>query len=451
QGLRVEDLVFCSSQEARELIPYEKAMEYKILPLGLLELEKETYISIAAANESADLISTIRFITGKRVKIITTKEELILSAIFKTYKGDDKSLIKLSENIQATLPAESPKIDFRSHANNALSFLTQLIDYAVAKEASDIHLIPLRQGAFVKLRIDGKLLDHEEAFADLQILAQIITRIKVLSNLETSNKHKPQEGRFTIPTPSKEVDARVSIMPTIHGEKAVIRLIAPQKTISFNELGLPTALSQNLQKVLKNQAGAIILSGPTGSGKSSSLYAIMHELVNTGLSLVSIEDPVEHISNHISQTSIDPKKGLDYPTCLRTVLRQDPDVILLGEIRDEDSAKTAFDCATTGHLLLTTVHAKDVFEVFLRLNRLGLDNFTIRQAAKIIISQRLIPKLCSRCKVIDLVNTNKLRTTIYKSTGCAACDYSGYHGRTLLVESLYLDNQIKELLCKESE
>ena len=449
QALRAKDLALCSTKEARELIPYERAVEYNVLPLGVLKLDEEEHLTIAAPSDSANLSSTLRFMTSKRIKLIATQKEVITEAIFKAYQGQDTELIKAADKIKTREIIKTTKEDFRSHVNDALSFLTHLIDYAVAKEASDIHLIPLRQGAFVRLRINGKLLDHEKAFGSLEVLSQIITRIKVICNLDTSNKTKPQEGRFSIPTPTREVDARVSIMPTVHGEKAVIRLIGAQKVFIFNDLALPTLLSEHLQNVLASPEGAIILSGPTGSGKSSTLYAIIHELAGTGLSLVSIEDPVEHISDIVSQTSIDPKRGLDYPTCLKSILRQDPDVILLGEIRDEESAKTAFDCATSGHLLLTTVHAKNVFEVLLRLSRLGVDSLTLSQSIKIVLSQRLVPKLCNKCKVIDLTSSNQLKATIYKPIGCSACDYSGYSGRILIVEGLCIDEQIRNTLNQE--
>ena len=448
QALRAGDLALCSTKEARELISYEKAVEYNVLPLGVLKLDEEEHITLAAPKDSVDLSSALRFMTGKRIKLIATQKEIIQEAVFKAYQGQDTELIKAADKIKTRELINNPKDDFRSHVNDALSFLTYLVDYAVAKEASDIHLIPLRNGAFVKLRINGKLLDHENAFGSLEALTQIITRIKVISNLDTSNKTKPQEGRFSIPTPAREVDARVSIMPTIHGEKAVIRLIGAQKIFTFNDLALPKPLSQHLQNILATPEGAVILSGPTGSGKSSTLYALIHELANTGLSLVSIEDPVEHISDIVSQTSIDPKRGLDYPACLKSVLRQDPDVILLGEIRDEESAKTAFDCATSGHLLLTTVHAKNVFEVLIRLSRLGVDALSLSQSVQAILSQRLVPKLCARCKVIDLAATNQFKATIYKPVGCSACDYSGYAGRVLIVEGLCIDDHIRGALAQ---
>ncbi|MEZ4754965.1 MAG: GspE/PulE family protein [Bdellovibrionota bacterium] len=449
QQLGSKELVLCSTQEARDLVSYENAVKYTVLPLGLLKLGDEYCITLASETESADLASALRFMTGKKIKLIVAPKTSLIDAIFKAYQGQDSKLVQFANKLKPVTQIQLTD-EFRSYANDAVSFLTYLVDYAIAKDASDIHLIPKRDGAFVSIRVDGKLLDHEQAIGSLEVLSQIINRIKVISKLDTSNKTKPQDGRFSVPTPAGEINARVSIMPTLHGEKVVLRLLGSKKILSLHELELPAKLREKLQPLLKKPEGAIILSGPTGSGKSTTLYALIHELAESGLSLVSIEDPVEHLSDFVSQTSIDTARGLDYATCLKSVLRQDPDVILLGEIRDQESAKAAFDCAATGHLLLTTVHASNVFEVLTRLSRLGVDAHSISQTVKIIISQRLLPKLCPRCKVIDLLETNKLKTTAYKAVGCSACDYSGFSGRVLAVEALIIDSNMKKAIANQS-
>jgi type II secretory ATPase GspE/PulE/Tfp pilus assembly ATPase PilB-like protein len=243
------------------------------------------------------------------------------------------------------------------------------------------------------------------------------------------------------------VHVRISIMPTVHGEKAVLRLLGCEGLRPIEALGFDERALSFISAFCGRADGAALLAGPTGSGKTTTMYAIMQRLQSRNLSLISIEDPVEIRLDGVSQTSVNEQLGLTYAHCLRSVLRQDPDVILLGEIRDEESARIAFQAALTGHLLLATVHARSVAEVFLRLRSLQLDDLSIAQGVNLLVCQRLLPRLCEHCKVIDLANANMLEHNVYQPVGCRRCDYSGFEGRVLAAEALEIEPALSKKLA----
>jgi general secretion pathway protein E len=284
----------------------------------------------------------------------------------------------------------------------------------------------------------------------LAVHRQLISRIKVLCSLDTATQAKPQEGAFVIPVQSHKVYLRISIFPTTFGEKAVMRLLGSCGLKTLDTLGLPQNVLAFLQNTLPVRDGAIIFVGATGSGKSTSLYAALDYLRQTNRNLVTIEDPVELNIPGIAQTSLDYKQGLSYPAALRAVLRQDPDVIMLGEIRDSESAETAFQAALTGHLILSTVHARNVFEAFMRLSTLNVDSFTLSQALRLVVAQRLLPALCRPCKVFDLKGSNQLGFEVYKAAGCPACEHSGYSGQVLAAEALLIDDTLRTELAQKN-
>lgn len=442
----------CSSEAARKLLPYEQAVKLKVLPLGLISFGEGLVLTVAApVIHDAELISALRFATGHEVKLVATKPQILNSAIHFAYCGSeaklDASIKELSKNPTAALSAARPApLDFRPASGDVAQLLASLIDYAVSRSASDLHLLPLRDGGHVKMRVKGELFTHEKAFCNLEGFAKIISRLKVLASLDVTQRTRPQDGSFIIPVATEQIFARLSIMPTVHGEKAVIRLMNSSAPLRLDELGLDERSREMIDKHAQRSEGSILFAGPTGSGKTTTMYALLQELVTQSLSVVSIEDPVEIQIPGVAQTSIDEQRELGYSACLRSILRQDPDVILLGEMRDEESAKIALQAALTGHLLLSTVHARDAVEVLLRLRALNADLLSVAQAVSLIVCQRLLPSLCPRCKVIDLEVTTKATHEAFKPVGCTHCDYSGYSGRALVTECLEMHQELYEVL-----
>jgi type II secretory ATPase GspE/PulE/Tfp pilus assembly ATPase PilB-like protein len=276
----------------------------------------------------------------------------------------------------------------------------------------------------------------------------MVARLKVLARLDTTRREIPQDGAFKVPREGIEpASARLAIMPTIHGEKAVIRFLGVEDPSDLTRLNLSAAVLEELRVFMQRREGMALFAGPTGSGKSTTIYGVLQELAKGGRSVVSIEDPVERDIREISQTSIDEKLGLDFPTALRAILRQDPDVIALGEIRDAESARTAFHAALTGHLVVGTVHARRALDVPIRVGHLGVDPLTIAEALRLIVCQRLVPLLCRGCRVLDLVASNRAGVSLYREVGCDRCDYSGFSERRVVAEYIALDRKAAAVLA----
>ncbi len=447
-----QTLARCSSPEARRLLPYEHARRLGVLPLGIVSVLGESTLSLAAPPRfPQDRIAELRFCTGHQIKIVPTPFDVLQQAMHAAYLGSEDCLLEKIEAVRSVEKLSgAPDISrpqLRVAQGDVAQLLTALVDYAISREASDIHVLPLRDGGYVKLRVHGELLSHGGSYCSLESHGKLIARLKVLAGLDTTQRAVPQDGSFTVPVQSREVFIRLSIMPTIHGEKAVIRLMNPSHTRTLNTLGLPDQVLDLLDKYSSRNEGAILFAGPTGSGKSTTMYGLLSELAAKNLSISTIEDPVETQIEGISQTSIDEKRGLSYAACLRSVLRQDPDVILLGEMRDEESARIALQAAVTGHILLSTVHARNCLEVFTRLRALGADMLTVAQATGLLICQRLLPSLCAKCKVVDLQHTAQMMgQDVYRAVGCAHCDYSGFDGCALALEALEMHSELYQAI-----
>ncbi|RMG44186.1 MAG: type II/IV secretion system protein [Candidatus Dadabacteria bacterium] len=445
----------CSSPEARNLIPYSSALKFNVLPLGIVQSGQGDILHCAVCGRaSEDLEKALKFISGCQVKLIEIDDPALKDAIYSAYHGDHNLL----QNEIVTLRESGPK---NTCSNQESAFLpsssglprvvARVLQFALAQGASDIHIWPEREGAHLRLRVNGELLDYHEPLVTLKQHAEIISRLKVMAALDITCHSLPQDGAFNIPYLDRTIRARLSIMPTLYGEKAVIRLPLRGVKLKLSELSFPQTTLEHIELSLKHPEGAIIFAGPTGGGKTTSMYALLEGLKKNGLNIATIEDPVEIEMAGVAQTELNEKRGLNYAGALKSILRQDPDVILVGEMRDKKSAETTFQAALTGHLLLTTVHARSVFEILLRLDYLGIDPLSLSQTLKLLIVQRLFPSLCDNCKVFDLKGTNRMGFNVYKSVGCEQCGYSGFNGRVPLVESLLFDENVKEAVKKDRE
>lgn len=332
-----------------------------------------------------------------------------------------------------------------------IKFVNSLFYQAIKKKASDIHIEMHEFKAEVRYRVDGVLVKHIEL--DKNIMSLVISRIKVISNLDISENRIPQDGRTAIKIAGKTLDIRVSILPTFYGERVVMRILMQSEDIlSVKDLGFPSYITDELEKVLATSYGMVLVTGPTGSGKSTTLHSLLHQVVSEEKNIITVEDPVEYKSNEFSQIQVNDKVGLTFASGLRSILRQDPDIIMLGEIRDQETASIAVQSALTGHLLFSTLHTNRAPAAITRLIDMGVEKFLISSSLLAVLAQRLVRKLCNSCKCEDdsdasheLFSLNE-NTKLYKPNGCKECNFTGYSGRIAIGELFIIDDEIKEYL-----
>lgn len=332
-----------------------------------------------------------------------------------------------------------------------IKFVNSLFYQAIKKKSSDIHIEMHEFKAEVRYRVDGVLAKHIEL--DKNIMTLVISRIKVISNLDISEKRVPQDGRTQIKVAGKTLDIRVSILPTFYGERVVMRILMQSEDIlSVKELGFPSYITDELENVLANSYGMVLVTGPTGSGKSTTLHSLLHQVVSEEKNIITVEDPVEYKSNEFSQIQVNNKVGLTFAAGLRSILRQDPDIIMLGEIRDSETASIAVQSALTGHLLFSTLHTNRAPAAITRLIDMGIERFLISSSLLAVLAQRLVRKLCDDCKCADdsLASHNLFgfdsNKTIFKPVGCKSCNFTGYKGRVAIGELFIINDEIKEYL-----
>jgi len=343
-----------------------------------------------------------------------------------------------------------------------IKLVNSVIFTAVQKRASDIHIESREEGMIVKYRIDGVLSEAMEP-VDKKFQSSIISRIKVMSDLDIAERRVPQDGRFRLKIKDKTIDFRISIMPSIYGENAVIRILDKEmiteaiSELRLDLLGFSDEVLKNFNKYITQPYGMVLVTGPTGSGKTTTLYAALTEILSIEDKIITIEDPVEYQIEGITQIPVNEKKGLTFARGLRSILRHDPDKIMVGEIRDPETAQIAIQSALTGHLVFTTVHANNVFDVVGRFLHMKVDPHSFISALNCILAQRLVRVLCSKCKapvkysskqlVESGLNPQKYRGTVfYEARGCSECYDAGYKGRTAIAELLELSDEIREMI-----
>ena len=333
-----------------------------------------------------------------------------------------------------------------------IKLVNSLFFQALQKGASDIHIESGEKKGEVRLRMDGALKKHLDL--DKSIIALVINRIKVISNLDISEKRIPQDGRTQLSISGKSIDVRVSILPTYHGERVVMRILSQSEHIpTLESLGFTQDITKDLYRLLNHAHGMILVTGPTGSGKSTTLHACMQHIATPDKNIITVEDPVEYNADNISQIQVNTKVGLTFAAGLRSILRQDPDIIMVGEIRDSETADIALRSALTGHLLLSTLHTNDATSSLSRLMDMGIENFLISSTLLGVLAQRLTRKLCVDCKepialapaTMSEVNLPNDKT-YFKAIGCKECDFTGYKGRQAIGELFIIDDNVKEMM-----
>ncbi len=368
-------------------------------------------------------------------EMATTSDELI------EVEGD---LLEFIRNSQDLLSSED--------SAPIIKLVNSLFFQALKKGASDIHIESLERKGEVRLRIDGALKKHLDL--EKTIVNLVINRIKVISNLDISEKRVPQDGRTQLSISGKNIDVRVSILPTYHGERVVMRILAQSEHIpTLESLGFQEDITKNLYKLLNHAHGMILVTGPTGSGKSTTLHACLQHIATPDKNIITVEDPVEYNAENISQIQVNTKVGLTFAAGLRSILRQDPDIIMVGEIRDSETADIALRSALTGHLLLSTLHTNDATSSLSRLMDMGIENFLISSTLLGVLAQRLTRKLCRHCKeqtTLAPVVMEELDFPVdriyYKAQGCKECDFTGYKGRQAIGELFIIDDEVKEMM-----
>jgi general secretion pathway protein E len=399
---------------------------------------------------------------------------------FKVYLVDDESFENLKnkflelkassefENMQSTaseelIEAESELLEFIQNSQNLLNseesapiikLVNSLFYQAIKKGASDIHIEIHEKRGEVRFRIDGALKKHLDL--DKSVVNLVINRIKVISNLDISEKRVPQDGRTQVSISGKTLDIRVSVLPTYYGERVVMRILMQSESIpTLEELGFSQDLTEQFYKLLNHSHGMILVTGPTGSGKSTTLHSFLQHIASPDKNIITVEDPVEYNADHVSQIQVNEKVGLTFAAGLRSILRQDPDVVMVGEIRDQETAKIALQAALTGHLLLSTLHTNDSTSAITRLMDMGIVDYLISSTLIGVLAQRLARKLCPHCKVPtmlsdEIIQDLKLdsRKVYYKAVGCKKCDFTGYMGRQAVGELFIMNDDVKDMMKK---
>jgi type IV pilus assembly protein PilB len=443
-------------------IPRSVAERHRVLPIAM----SDDRIVVAMA-DATDVfaIDEVRTRTRRKVEPIEVDEEELLRAIDQFYSvraRDDLptsgAVVDISRPISETglLADTSDEIVQLVDQRPVIQIVDTVIKKAVEARASDIHIEPRERNVTVRYRIDGLLQRVYELPKDMQDV--VAARVKILSNMDIAEKRLPQDGRFQAVVDDKIIDLRVSSLPTFYGEKVVMRLLDKSSVlVSLSQLGfLPDTLAK-FERLVTAPRGMILVTGPTGSGKSTTLYAALQRVRSETKNIVTVEDPIEYQVEGINQTQVHYKIGLDFATQLRSILRQDPDVILVGEVRDLDTAVMAFRASLTGHLVLSTLHTNDAPSAVTRLMDMGVANYLIASSVIGVLAQRLVRQICSRCKdqyvphpveieQMGLTEEQAAKMTFHRGRGCDYCRNTGYHGRIGIFELMLMDNDIRQLI-----
>ncbi|WP_250277252.1 GspE/PulE family protein [[Clostridium] colinum] len=442
---------------ALELLTKSYAKENKIIPIEC----NDRMIVIATSDPmNFYLMDDIKVRTGRNVKFVLSTKTDIERSIVQYY---DEESLEVRANINQQFELEKLNVldleeQLKDEIENApiVKFVNTLIFNAITSNASDIHIEPNKDNTKIRMRIDGQLIEKMQV--NIAAHNSLVTRIKIMAKMDISEKRIPQDGRIEIQEKGKSLDLRVSSIPTVFGEKIVIRVLGGMgNLLGINSLGLTQKNSVLFDKIIKSPNGIILICGPTGSGKTTTLYSILKEVNKNTVNIVTIEDPVEYRLDGISQIQVNNKVGLTFASGLRSILRQDPDIIMLGEIRDTETAEIAVKSAITGHLVLSTIHTNSAASTIPRLIDMNIEPFLLSSAIVGIISQRLIKKLCPKCKFeytstkdeMDYLGLDK-PIKIYKATGCEECDKTGYKGRIAIHEVLPITTEIKKMIGKNA-
>ncbi len=431
------------------LIPKDVAKKNHVIPLAR-EGDK-LYIAMADPMDFF-LINDLRMSTGFHISpAIATKDE-ITRAIARYYEYEDFVGEWLEEQNSTT--AETPTRIEEDEDSPIIQLVNSILNSAIEQQASDIHLDPQERGVLVRIRIDGKLQD--ERVLPKEVQGVLLARIKIMANLDITEQRLPQDGRIRILIDVRQVDLRISTLPTIFGEKVVIRVLDMNTSITdITQLGFQESNLKKYLKMIESPHGIVLITGPTGSGKSTTLYASLNKLNEPDVNIISVEDPVEYQLQGINQVQVNSTIGMTFASALRSILRQDPNVIMVGEIRDRETAEIAIRGSLTGHLVLSTLHTNDSIGTLMRLIDMGVEPFLVASSLTGVVAQRLVRRICRNCKTeVEVTerereifaSRNMTVEKVYRGKGCPICHMSGYRGRVGVTEVLSVTEEMRRAL-----
>lgn len=445
------------SQDILDLIPVNVLKKNKIFPIEYAQ-DSMNVLRVAMA-DPMDMYAQddISIITNCQVEPAVTTTRNIMLAIDKYYGQDEVTTALEAYAKEKNLTVD--EVDAAEEDINSspiVMLVKEMIDKAVRQRASDIHIEPTERKVRVRYRIDGAL--YERAKYDINVLNAMVARIKIIGGMDISEKRKPQDGRITQVVDRMEYDIRVSVLPTVYGEKVVMRLTSKTGlTKEKSQLGLKPRELEQFDYILSNPHGILLVTGPTGSGKSTTLYTALSELNKEDVNIITVEDPVEANIDGINQVQVNPKAELTFATALRSILRQDPDIIMIGEIRDQETASIAVQASITGHLVVSTLHTNSSASTITRLEDMGIESYLIADSVIGVIAQRLVRRLCKECKKPVLATADQKELmgcnmdediTIYEPCGCSKCDNTGFKGRIGVYEIMKMSPRLKTIISK---
>ncbi|MBN1578238.1 MAG: Flp pilus assembly complex ATPase component TadA [Chitinispirillaceae bacterium] len=453
---------FSFSRKLVRIVPKEMAEKYKVIPL----FQQEGVITMAMADPTnLRTIDHLKFKTGKEIEPVIATEKSIIEAIEKNYSDELEDMSTLlgevtgNEELDLVATEEGTETVTDEEGAQVIKLVNLMINKAIEEGASDIHLEPLEKYVRLRYRIDGDL--QEKNSIPLQLRAQITSRLKIMAGMDIAERRKPQDGRFQIRHEGREIDLRVSSYPVMTrkrgvNEKIVMRILDPDsKQLTLDQLGFLPKTSELFNNLIKRPDGIVLVTGPTGSGKSSTLYTALQLIYDISLNIVTMEDPVEMHLDGICQGQIMPRAGFTFADGMRAILRQDPDVIMIGEMRDTETCQMAIQAALTGHLVFSTLHTNDSPSAYTRLLDMGVEPFLITSTVIGVLAQRLVRRLCPRCHELytpdpEVLARTGLRpgTQVYRGKGCKFCNHTGYKGRLGLYELLTPDEQMTKMILQ---
>jgi type II secretory ATPase GspE/PulE/Tfp pilus assembly ATPase PilB-like protein/CheY-like chemotaxis protein len=439
-------------------VPEQLARRFNIVPVR----QTDSYLEVATANPfDIDAEKMLAFATGREVRMLLGSPSRIREKLDDVYRETETAVARLLENISGDFEVEQIKEDEENAASEEqasqrpiLRLVDTMIADGIGNRASDIHIEPIEGGVVVRYRIDGVLRQIMKIPRNAGV--PLISRIKIMSKLDIADRLRPQDGRARVSVNGEAVDLRISTLPASHGEKVVIRVLNQKATtLALDSLGLAEDEEKAIRSLLAHKEGIILVTGPTGSGKTTTLYSALRAVQGTGVNIVTVEDPVEYrLGENIVQVQVNEKAGLTFASALRSILRQDPDVVLIGEIRDKETAQIALQASLTGHLVLSTLHTNDAPNTVTRLVDIGMESYKIAPALRGIIAQRLMRRLCKNCRqqATEPVSERFQRfvppgVTLYQGVGCSECSMTGYRGRFSVVEVMTMNPDLERRIA----
>ncbi len=464
-GLQVVEELFQYPyvKNREQIIPYEFAKSHLVLPLEC----KDGILHVAIADPLAlEVLEEVRLLTGKEVRDVLASREMLEAAIEQCYHQTEEATSQLFTSLNENAARNQIEDDGegydllgqKSSDSPVIRMLNAILLEAIQQGASDIHFEPLESSLSVRYRIDGVLQLRHIPSKEYQ--SQLLARIKVMSRLDIAEQRLPQDGRIKLRLGARQIDFRVSTIPVVYGERIVLRILDKSNImLGLNKIGMRPAILEKFKNLISLSEGIVLVTGPTGSGKTTTLYSALAEINSSHTNIMTIEDPVEYKLQAMAQIAVNPKINLTFSTGLRHILRQDPDVIMIGEIRDRETAEIAIQAALTGHLVLTTLHTNDAPSALTRLVDMGIEPYLLSSSVIGVLAQRLVRQICPKCKTgyqpteVELQNLriDDPIDTLYYGKGCPDCYETGYKGRLGIYELMGMSGPLRRKLVETAD